>query len=104
MRGEGGAHAMKSTASRQRRILTLQLPRAGAAPCYDGTQNAPHQPAHWNSYNLANAMLTEALPSQRWFTWTYSVANRAAKLAGAPSGGGTRRTWTVSSSRWKRTR
>ncbi len=41
------------------------------------------------TYNLANALLTEALPSQRSFTWTYDVANRATNLAGAPSGGGT---------------
>ena len=28
-------------------------------------------------------------PSGRTFTWTYDIANRATKLAGAPSGGGT---------------
>ena len=41
------------------------------------------------TYNLANAMKTMTQPSSRTFTWTYDTANRATKLAGAPSGGGT---------------
>ncbi len=41
------------------------------------------------TYNLANAMKTMTQPSGRTFTWTYDIANRATKLAGAPSGGGT---------------
>ena len=34
-------------------------------------------------------MKTMTQPSGRTFTWTYDIANRATKLAGAPSGGGT---------------